>query len=223
MTGLPFVNHGHRDGPHRRPSPFSSPKLPPIILRFIHRTFGSDDDLHIDCIQSSSIRILEELSHLEQMDVIDQFKRRFNKNKTAFREICVKIWTKNRAAHKPKLEDRARVNLFRPSSKRPLVELCGIHVSSVIADTLSLLFTRGSGLHLSVIDRSIEKRLNQLSDHDGTSSIPTRSEYETRSVSDSWILFKAHDHISYKFSLSLCSLLYAECINLWKCDHHKIT
>eukprot|EP00484_Ammonia_sp_Unknown_P028865 CAMPEP_0197048018 /NCGR_PEP_ID=MMETSP1384-20130603/23428_1 /TAXON_ID=29189 /ORGANISM="Ammonia sp." /LENGTH=411 /DNA_ID=CAMNT_0042480061 /DNA_START=412 /DNA_END=1647 /DNA_ORIENTATION=- len=152
-------------------------KLRGDVMQLIHEQFATDHDLQLNYIEPPSIRLLEEISIAEQKEAIREFVERFKKAKHKikksrpgyFRGVCQKYWKQNRERKKCDLLRRANMDanndkLFRNNHR-------GAGLSKLIAEAIELLFTPASGLETSIIDKSIERRLTQLSDQQGIQAL----------------------------------------------------
>jgi len=137
--------------------------------------FQTDHDLELSYIEPPSIRLLEEISTVEQKAAIREFVERFKKAKHKikksrpgyFRGVCQKYWKQNRERKKCELLRRA--NMDKANDKVPRGHRG--RISKLIAEAIELLFTPASGLETTIIDESIDRRLTQLSDQQGIQAL----------------------------------------------------
>jgi len=143
------------------------------VITLTVEQFQSDPDLELSYIEPPSLRLLQEISTLEQKAAVREFVERFKKAKHKikksrpgyFRGVCQKYWKQNRERKKCELLRRANVEAKKGYRKERG------RISPLIAEAIELLFTPASGLETKIIDESIERRLTQLSDQQGIQAL----------------------------------------------------
>ena len=96
----------------------SASSLEQDVLQLIRELFATDHDLDLSYIELPSIRLLEEITSLEQKAAIREFVERFKKAKHKikksrpgyFRGVCQKYWKQNRERKKCDLLRRANID-----------------------------------------------------------------------------------------------------------------
>ena len=174
-----MMNTNHNGEPSAPPDPshcglpaLKASRLDRDVVDMTIELFQQDHDLELSYIEPPSIRLLEEISAVEQKAAIREFVERFKKAKHKikksrpgyFRGVCQKYWKQNRERKKCELLRRANMDTV---NEKGYGRNNRGRISKLIAEAIELLFTPASGLETTIIDESIERRFTQLSDQQG--------------------------------------------------------